>query len=127
MYYVDYWGYYRIGYTGNYLAYQYDGYDINTRMVRLEAFAQDSWQITDRLNINFGLRFCQNWGYGQGCRGSLFNTTRLAPRIGFTYDLLGDKTTVLKAHYGQFTDGIYAGMFDRMNPTGATKSSITGT
>jgi len=112
MYYEDYWG---GGYTGNYLAYKYDGYNIDTRMVRLEAFAQDSWQITDRLNINLGLRFSQNWGTVSGVSGVVFNTHRLAPRIGFTYDLLGDKSTVLKAHYGQFTDGVYGGMFDRMN------------
>jgi hypothetical protein len=112
MYYSDYWGY---GYTGNYLAYKYDGYNIDTRMVRVEAFAQDSWQITDRLNINLGLRFSQNWGTVLGQTGVVFNTHRLAPRIGFTYDLLGDKSTVLKAHYGQFTDGVYSGMFDRMN------------
>jgi hypothetical protein len=118
MYYEDYW---LGGYTGNYLAYKYDGYQINTRMVRLEAFAQDSWQITDRLNINFGLRLSQNWGSVKDVAGTLVNTTRLAPRIGFTYDLLGDKTTVVKAHYGQFTDGIYSGMFDRMNPNWSDK------
>ncbi len=122
MYYNDYWG---GGYTGNYLAYKYDGYNIDTRMVRVEAFAQDSWQITDRLNINLGLRFSQNWGTVKGVSGTVFNTHRLAPRIGLTYDLLGDKSTVLKAHYGQFTDGIYSGMFDRMNTTWSDKIFYT--
>jgi hypothetical protein len=111
-YYYDSW---EDGYSGPYMAYKYDGYNIDTRMVRLEAFAQDSWQITDRLNINLGLRFSQNWGTALGQSGTVFNTHRLAPRIGLTYDLLGDKSTVLKAHYGQFTDGVYSGLFDRMN------------
>ena len=118
MYYEDYW---LEGYSGPYLAYKYDGYQINTRTLRLEAFAQDSWQITDRLNINFGLRFSQFWGTVKDVDGVLVNTHRLAPRIGFTYDLLGDKTTVLKAHYGQFTDDLYTGMFDRMNPNWSDK------
>lgn len=113
MYYNDYWG---GGYTGNYLAYQYEGYDLNTRFVRVEAFAQDSWQITDRLNINIGVRFSQNWGTVKDVAGVFYNTTRLAPRIGFTFDVLGDKTTVFKAHYGQFTDGMFTGGYDRMNP-----------
>jgi hypothetical protein len=111
-YYTDYW---ENGYTGNYMAYQYNGYNIDTRMVRMEVFAQDSWQVTDRLNINLGLRFSQNWGTVLGQSGTVFNTHRLAPRIGLTYDLLGDKSTVLKAHYGQYTDGVYSGMFDRLN------------
>jgi hypothetical protein len=118
MYYSDYWG---GGYTGNYLAYQYEGYNINTRLVRLEAFAQDNWHISDRLNISLGLRLSQNWGTVKDVSGVLYNTTRLAPRIGFTFDIFGDKTTVLKAHFGQFTDGMYAGIFDRMNPQWSDK------
>ena len=90
-------------------------------MLRLEAFAQDSWQITDRLNISFGVRLSQNWGTAKDM--SVLQHHRLAPRIGFTYDLLGDKSTVLKAHYGQFTDGVYCGLFDRMNPNWSDKWS----
>jgi hypothetical protein len=113
MYYMDYWGY---GYTGNYLAYQYQGYDTNSRFARLEAFAQDSWQITPRLNIGLGVRFSQNWGWVKYIDGTLWNTNRIAPRIGFTFDILGDKSTILKAHYGHFTEGMYASLYDRLNP-----------
>ena len=122
-YYEDYWGpsYYsylgsQYDYTGPYIATQYVGYETKTRYTRMEVFAQDSWQITDRLNINLGLRFSQNWGTINGREGVPYSAARLAPRVGFTFDLLGDKTTILKAHWGQFTDGMYASIFDRLSP-----------
>ncbi len=102
-----------------YLAYQYSGYDLNTRYTRLEAFVQDAWQINKRLNINVGLRLSQNWGQVKGVSGNVYTSTRLAPRIGFTFDLLGDKTTILKGHYGQFTEAMLASYHDRMNPDSA--------
>jgi hypothetical protein len=107
-----------------YLAYQYEGYDTNTNYTRIEGFAQDAWQITDRININFGLRVSQNWGDVKGVSGAVYKSTRLAPRIGFTFDILGDKTTVLKAHYGQFTEAMLSSYHDRMNPDSAYKDYI---
>jgi outer membrane receptor protein involved in Fe transport len=114
-YYVDYW-YPEYGYNGPYLAYEYAGYNFDTRFVRLEAFAQDNWQVTKRLNISLGLRLSQNWGTAKDVPGVPWNTNRIAPRLGFTFDVLGDKSTVLKGHYGQFTEGMYAYMYDRLNP-----------
>ncbi len=120
-YYIDYVGYgpYGYYYTGNYLAYQWEGYDTNTRYTRLEGFVQDSWQITKRLNINAGARLSQYWGSVKGISGPVYTNFRLAPRVGFTFDLLGDKTTILKAHYGQFTEAMLTKMIDRLNPVSA--------
>jgi hypothetical protein len=113
-YYNDYWGY---GYYGNYSAYQYEGYNTRVRVTRLEGFVQDSWQVSKRLNINVGLRASQMYGKNAEASGVQYKAFRLAPRAGFTFDLLGDKTTVLKAHYGEFTDGMYAAILDRLSPT----------
>jgi hypothetical protein len=118
-YYVD----YAIGEP--YLAYQYEGYDMNSYYTRLEAFVQDSWQITPRININAGLRFSQNWGTVKGVDGVVYNTRRLAPRVGFTFDLFGDKSTVLKGHYGQFTEAMLSSYFDRLNPASAFSDYIS--
>ncbi len=111
--YNDYVGY---GYTGNYLAYQYDGYVFDISYTRVEAFAQDSWQVTPRLNVSAGLRFTQNYGTIADVPGTPFKTNRIAPRVGFTFDLLGDKSTVLKAHYGQFTEGMFAAFHEFLSP-----------
>jgi hypothetical protein len=113
-YYYDEWDSY-YGYYGNYSAVQYVGYNAKMKLNRLEGFAQDSWQISKRLNLSLGVRVSQFWGSVPGVSGTPYNKLRAAPRLGFTFDLLGDKTTILKGHYGEFTDGIYAGMIDRLN------------
>ena len=113
MRYYDSWYY---GYSGNYSAYQYEGYNIKAKMTRLEGFAQDSWQITKRLNVSLGVRASQMWGAVDGKSGTPYKTSRVAPRLGFTFDLLGDRSTVLKTHYGEFTDGVYSYNFDRLSP-----------
>jgi hypothetical protein len=51
--------------------------------------------------------------------GTVYSNSRIAPRIGFTYDILGDKTTILKAHFGQFTEAMLASYHDRLNPDSA--------
>jgi len=114
---VNYYDYYSYGYSGPYLAYQYTGYDTNTRYTRLETFVQDSWQIGKRFNLNLGLRYSMNWGDVKGISGNVFKSNRLAPRVGFTFDVLGDKTTVLKAHYGHFSEAMLTVYHDKMNPT----------
>ena len=107
---------YYIDYYGPYLAYQYEGYDTNTRYTRLETFVQDSWQLGKRLNLSLGVRYSMNWGDVKGISGAVYKTNRLAPRVGFTFDILGDKTTIFKAHYGHFTEAMLTGYHDRMNP-----------
>jgi hypothetical protein len=125
-YYVDYTGYgpYGYYYTGNYLAYQYEGYDSNTKYTRLEEFAQDSWKVSDRININAGLRFTHVWGSVKGVDGFVYTNFRVAPRLGITFDLLGDSTTIMKAHYGQFTEAMLASYHDRLNPADAYSDYI---
>ena len=120
-YYNDLVGYSPYGYyyNGNYLAFQYEGYDTNTRYTRLEAFAQDSWQVTKRLNINVGARLSQFWGMVKGVDGPVYSNMRLAPRLGFTFDVLGDKSTILKGHWGIFTEAMLTKMIDRLNPPSA--------
>ncbi len=115
MYYVDYTGY---GYTGNYLAYQYEGYDTKTNYTRLEAFVQDGWKVSDRLNVSLGARLSQMWG-GVETVGNVYTQFRVAPRVGFTFDILGDKTTIFKTHFGQFTEAMLTAYHDRMNPSSA--------
>jgi hypothetical protein len=123
---IIYYDYYAYGYDGPYLAYQYMGYDLNTRYTRLELFLQDSWQVTKRLNVSLGMRYSRNWGDVKYGSGTVYESSRFAPRLGFTFDILGDKSTIFKAHYGQFTEAMLASYHDRMNPDEAFLGPYTG-
>jgi outer membrane receptor protein involved in Fe transport len=90
------------------------------------AFAEDSWQITPKLNVNLGLRYDYQQpfftnnpnlsyfdpnngglvvaGGGSGSPNYIYNSNKLdfSPRVGLTYQL--HSSTVLRANYGLYFD-----------------------
>lgn len=72
-------------------------------------FIQDSWKPTARLTLNYGVRSeherIPNYGE-RGPKSPLeFNwDEKLAPRVGFSYDLLGDQKWKLYGSYGKYFD-----------------------
>jgi hypothetical protein len=82
------------------------------------------------LTLNLGVRFeaIEGW-YPEGSNGGVnfpkvdypeqrdvVNFTNVAPRLGMTYDLRGDRRTVLKATYGRYYNQIYTSEFDAAVP-----------
>jgi hypothetical protein len=112
-------GCYIYDWFGYLYAYQYTGYDFNSSYTRNEIFAQDSWSISDNLTLNFGLRYSMMRGYVKGKSGSVYSTNRIAPRFGFAWDMFGDHSTVLKGHFGRFTEAMYTAVHDRLSPLSA--------
>jgi hypothetical protein len=96
-------------------AYSYS-YSNEQTFFQISAFAQDNWKISDTLVINPGIRF--NWYKAwltsvnllshRGWVGSpvntppIFEASNFVPRIGITWDIFGDHSTALKAHYGRY-------------------------
>ena len=58
------------------------------------AYVQDEWRITDKLTLNFGLRFDQMWQY--------VNANQLSPRLNLVYKPL-DGTTFHAGYARYFT------------------------
>ena len=90
-----------------------DGYgkvaDVSSH--RYALFLQDSWQVTDRLTLNLGLRaeredipsFSDEPEYSESPVSFDF-LDKLAPRLGFSYDVRGDGTFKLYGSYGRYFD-----------------------
>jgi outer membrane receptor protein involved in Fe transport len=112
------------GYPGNrfyydyggepYIAYLWDGYDVNSSKNRIAVYAQDAWSVNDHLTINAGIRFNFNRGKVPEL-GTVLATNPISPRIGFAYDISGDARTVLRAHWGRYYDALLAGHYGFMD------------
>ena len=119
-YYSDnYYGYSYIYYDYRYmtLAYSYS-YDIKSNGWKVSGFAQDSWRIGDRLTINPGVRWTMQRGYLPNLQDSAFfkPKNQLEFRLGLTFDVFGDHTTALKAHYGRFHESFKTWYFNSADP-----------
>lgn len=101
----------------NYYMYQWAGYDIEVATNKIAIYAQDIWAVNDRLAINPGLRFSMYRGRLANLDQTVYKTQGFAPRIGVSYDLLGDHSTVLKAHYGRYYDGMKAQFYSSADPS----------
>ena len=82
----------------------WEGYDSFSRIRRTSFFAQDDWNVTDRLNLSLGVRVDRNNAYLQEANEIEYTTNPVAPRVGVVYDVKGDQDTVIKAHYGHYYD-----------------------
>jgi len=128
-YYDNYYGwsyyqYYELG-TDYYDCYGYltyagsFSYDVAADAWRASAFVQDSWRISDRLTINPGVRLSMYRGYLPHLQDEAFFKPKnaLEFRLGFTFDVFGDHTTAIKAHYGRYHDDIKTTYFNMAEPS----------
>jgi hypothetical protein len=71
------------------------------------AFVQDSWTATDRMTINYGLRYDLEWlsKYHGLSFGEDHNN--VSPRFALSYDLSGSGRTIAKVSTGVYFDRIF--------------------
>lgn len=77
-------------------------------------YIQDAWDVSDRLSLQLGLR-AEKFS-NMNAAGEVFVETDydLSPRLGFTYDVFGDRSTSLKGFYGRYYIPIAANTNIRM-------------
>lgn len=77
-------------------------------------YVQDAWDVTDRLSLQLGLR-AEKFS-NKNAADEVFVETDydLSPRLGFTYDVFGDRSTSLKGFFGRYYIPIAANTNIRM-------------
>ena len=66
-------------------------------------FVQDNWRISPNLTANLGLRFEQVKIVSTGDIVSVNTNPRLVPRLGLSYDVRGNGSSVAHVTYGQYS------------------------
>ena len=110
------------------------------RTKRLAAFVQDRWSPTDRLTMTLGLRFDrQQPYYAASVRDPLLTeifqprsteetilltSNKVVPRLGVSYDPVGDGKSVIKAFYGRYYFN-FADRLSNVNPGGTNSERWT--
>jgi hypothetical protein len=87
-------------------------WNLRAEMDGLHAYVQDAWKI-GRFTVNAGVRYSQYQGGFANASGTPYDVNMWAPRLGFVWDLMGDGKLAVKAHYGQYYDGLAVTLFDR--------------
>jgi len=98
-----------------FLRIDWQGLDSDTTNRTLSFYIQDSWKVSKRLVINPGLRLNIYRGIGNKSGDTIYKTSGLAPRIGFSFDPWGDNRTVIKAHYGWYYAGMKSSNFKKVD------------
>lgn len=77
-------------------------------------YIQDAWDVTDQLSLQLGLR-AEKFS-NMNATGEVFVETDydLSPRLGFTYDVFGDRSTSVKGYFGRYYIPIAANTNIRM-------------
>jgi len=89
-------------------------YAQKNNLIQWGGFLQDTWSPTKRFTINFGLRFDRaqgsyppqkskatgEWVNEETIKAMTF--TMVSPRLGLSFDPIGDGKTVLRANYGRY-------------------------
>src|SRR5918992_747260 len=81
------------------------------------AYVQDRWIVSPRLTLNLGMRFehaRSEATTGQQSPG----LSRVVPRLGAAYDVMGDGDTVLQATFSQYSGKYNAVQFSRNTNVG---------
>jgi carboxypeptidase family protein len=94
------------------------------------AYANDAWQINNRLTLNLGIRLDRYQPFlpeQTGPTGQNFSAVdsilvwkNIGPRVGASYDVSGKGKTVLKVNYGRYWLYPAADFANNINPNPAT-------
>jgi hypothetical protein len=84
--------------------------DVDSEVNSLAFYVNDSWQVTDQLVMNMGVRYSQFSNTVTDGRKFVDLDNQIAPRLQAIYDLNGDGTSKVFATYGRYFQPVYVNM-----------------
>lgn len=94
-----------------------DHYTAKTGTVSIGGFVQDSWQIFDKVTLNFGVRYDAQMISGADGKIGLSLPNQWSPRVGVIYDFTQQGRSKLYANFARFYEGVPLDMADRSFPS----------
>jgi outer membrane receptor for ferrienterochelin and colicin len=89
----------------------------DTAFVTYGVFLNDSWQVTNRLTANLGLRYDKN--NGKNSAGvTTANDSAWSPRLGLVYDVTGKSDLRVNFYYGKYVQAIANNIADGTSAAG---------
>jgi outer membrane receptor protein involved in Fe transport len=92
-------------------------YTAKTTSISVGAFVQDSWQILDKVTLNFGVRYDSQVIYGADGSVGLALPNQWSPRVGVIYDFTQQGRSKLFASFARYYEGVPLDMADRSFPS----------
>ncbi|MGH9459640.1 MAG: TonB-dependent receptor, partial [Vicinamibacteria bacterium] len=122
-----------LDYNGRpFIARYRDTYSYGGAFDNLGVFAEDSVRVGDRLTLNLGARFDYSRAENQDVpeydalgsetgntidgRGFLYSWSVFSPRLGLSFELTEDASTILRVFYGRFHPGILTTELQAVSP-----------
>jgi hypothetical protein len=87
-------------------------------MSTVSAYVQDHWIATPQLTVNLGMRFEHAASDATAAGSTMIDFNRVVPRVGASYDALGNGKVVLQGSYAR-----YSGKY---NDTQFSKNTLVG-
>jgi hypothetical protein len=105
---------------------------VGAMFMTVAAIASETLTMTDRVTINFGVRFDHTRAFSQDLSavdlqghdtdqivrgaGKLYTWNLWSPRAGATAKLTADGRTIVRASYGRFSQGVLTGELEAFHP-----------
>jgi outer membrane receptor protein involved in Fe transport len=104
----------------NPILFESPGSDLQVRSI----FVNDKWDFTDRWTFNLGLRYDRN-DATDSFGNVVSNDSEISPRLGATFDLMGDGRHRVHATYGRYVSKIQDGNVGGAASPAGNPASIT--
>ena len=98
-----------------------------TNSFNASGFLQDSWQIMDKITLNVGVRYDNQFLFGSDGKMLIALPNQVSPRVGLIFDPTQNGRSKLFFNFARFYESVPLDMLDRQTGEGALSQSVSST